>query len=134
LLPGHVSRRCTRRDELRGDHGGERQQELLKREFQGAGPLAVVFYLWTHHIHEDIDAPRLSCDTVKIGLHCLLIKRVYLCRRGDPAVLVNLLSHLLNGIKVPAGEKEPGPLDRKLLGHRLPYGTTRVKNDGVLAG
>ena len=34
-LPDHVSRGGTSRDELRGDQGGERQQELLKGEFQG---------------------------------------------------------------------------------------------------
>src|SRR6266496_2227138 len=123
---------CTRRDELRGDQGGERQQELLKGEFQGACPLAIVFCLWTYHIQEDINASPLLCHAIEVRLHCLLIKRVYPCGVGGTAVLVNLLSHLLNGGKPPTREKDRGPLGRKLFGHRRSDGTTCAKNDGVL--
>ena len=35
MLPDHVSRGGTRRDELRGDQRGERQQVLLQGEVQG---------------------------------------------------------------------------------------------------
>jgi hypothetical protein len=132
VLPDHVPCRGTRRDELRGKHGGERHQELLQGEFQGAGPLAIVFGLRTHHIQEDIDTPRLLCHAIEIRLHGLLIKRVYLCGVSDTVVVVNLGSRLRNLGKSPTREKNRGLLGRKLFGHRLTDGTPCAKNDGVL--
>jgi hypothetical protein len=101
VLTYHVSCGCPSRDELRRDQGGERQQELLKGEFQGAGPVAKVFWLWTRSVQEDINASPLLCHAIEIGVHCLLIKRVHLRGVGNATVLVNLLSHLLNCGKPP---------------------------------
>jgi hypothetical protein len=96
MLLDHVSRGCMCRDELRGDQGGEGQQELFKGEFKGACPIAKVFWLWTHHIQEDINALCLLYHAIDIGVHCLLIKRVYLRGVGNTAALMKLLSYLLN--------------------------------------
>jgi hypothetical protein len=65
-------------------------------------------------------------------LHSLLIKRVYLRGVGNAAVLVYLLSHLLNSTQRTTREKDCGPLGRKLFGHCRSDGATRAKNDGVL--
>ncbi len=132
MLPYHVSRGGTSRDELRGDQGGERQQELLKGQLHGVCPVAIVFWLWTHNIQENINASPLLCHVIEIGLHCLLIKRVYLRGVGNATVLVNLLSHLLNSAQCMTRKKDRGPLGRELFGHRRPNGATCAKNDGML--
>ena len=69
----------------------------------------------SYNIKEIINASPLLCHAIEIRLHCLLIKRVYLRCVGNAAVLVNLLSHLLNGGKPTAREKDRGPLGRKLI-------------------
>jgi hypothetical protein len=105
---------------------------LLKGEFQGVCPVAIVFWLWTRSVQEDINASPLVCHAIEIRLHCLLIKRVYLRGVGNAAVLVNVGSHLLNRGKSTTREKDRGPLGRELFGHRRPNGATCAKNDGVL--
>src|SRR5215467_4900129 len=106
MLFYHMSRSCTRRDELRRYKGGEGQQELLKGKFQGVGPVAIVFRLRTNHIQEDIDAPNLLRYTIQVRFHCLLIKRIYLRGVGHPATLVNIGSYLLNSVKRTTREKD----------------------------
>src|SRR5258706_7606873 len=124
-----MSRGGTSRDELRWDQGGERQQELLKGEFQGVCPVAIILWLWTRSVQEDINTSPFLCHAIEIRLHCLLIKRVYLSSIGDAAVFVNVGSHLLNRAQRPTREKDRGPLGRELFGHCRSDGTACAKDD-----
>jgi undecaprenyl pyrophosphate synthase len=95
---------------------------------------AIVFCLWTHHIQEDINASRLFRHAIEVHLHSLLVKRVYLRGIGNAAVLVNILSHLLNRAQRTTRKKDDGTLCRKFFGYCRPNSTTCAKNDGVLVG
>ena len=131
MLLDHVSRGGARGDELRGDQRGEWQQELLQGKLKGAGSVAIVLCLWSRHIQEDIDAARLLYYTIKIGLHSLLIKCVYLGGSGFAVILVNVGSYLLNARKMPTREKDGGPLGRKLFGDSCSNLATCAKDDSV---
>src|SRR5258708_32920522 len=104
---------CTCCDEVRGDESGQRQQKLLKGKLHRAGRVAIVFWLWTHHIQEDINASPLLCHAIELGFHCLLIKRVYLRGVGHPAALVNVGISLLNSLEVTTRKKDGDPLRRE---------------------
>src|SRR5258708_4124452 len=84
----------------------------------------------THRIQEDINAfPLLYYALLKVGVHCLLIKRVHLRSVGHAPVLANLLSHFLNSGKLPTLQEDPGSLRRELFSHCRSNGTTCSKDD-----
>src|SRR5215469_4527998 len=132
MLPDHVSRGGTRRDELRGDQRGERQQELLQGKLKSTGSVAIVLCLWTRHIQKDINAPRLLRHPIQVGLHGLLIQGVYLGGYGFAPRLLNLGCQLLRRREPATREKDRRPLGCKLFGDPCSNFATCAKDDGVL--
>src|SRR5215467_7571322 len=132
MLLDHVSCGGTRRNELRGDQRGERQQELLQGKLKGTGSVAIVLWLWTRHIQQDINAARLLRHPIQVGLHGLLIQSIDLGGVGDATRLLNLGGELLDRREPATREKDRRPLGRKLFGDPCSNFATCAKDDGVL--